>query len=139
MRGMRVMGKRRWWRMHSNEENVSCGAHKVIIWGTENHHVTYGLERAISKVNIWCVTTRDKVHGSGESWSGSQVVRKCNIIKSPNSRTIMLRYVNFFIIMPLLCYTVKYFFYINPVLLVRWRITSQTGGFATGVRSSFLH
>jgi hypothetical protein len=74
------------------------------------------------------------IYTSGESWSGSQVVRKCSIIKSPNNSTKMLRYFNNDNNnMHLLCYIVKYVFYIPPKVV--WQVVkstaSQTGSFTT--------
>ena len=37
--------------------------HSCIVWGTENPHVSYELERASPKVNVWCGVTHEKVYG----------------------------------------------------------------------------
>jgi hypothetical protein len=71
---------------------------------------------------------------SGESWSRSQVVWKYNIIKSPQQlhhNANVFRNNNNNNSIPLLCYIVKHFFYIPPILVV-WRLTtSQSGAFDT--------
>ena len=35
---------------------------KCLIWGTENSHVSYELERASPKQNVWCGMTSEKVY-----------------------------------------------------------------------------
>jgi len=36
--------------------------HNCLIWGTENPHVSYELERASPKQNVWCGVTSEKVY-----------------------------------------------------------------------------
>ena len=38
--------------------------HTCLIWGTENSHVSYELERASPKENVWCRVTSEKVYRS---------------------------------------------------------------------------
>ena len=43
-----------------------CGrvnTHNCLIWGTENPHVSYELERASPKENVWCGVISEKVYG----------------------------------------------------------------------------
>jgi hypothetical protein len=60
--------------------------------------------------------------------------RNATLLNSLNSRTLMLRYFNNNNNnnMPLLCYVVKRFLHILPVLMFRWLTASQTGAQATG-------
>ena len=37
--------------------------HNGIIWGRENPHVCYELERVSPKVNVWCGISRYKLYG----------------------------------------------------------------------------
>jgi len=37
--------------------------HNCLIWGTENAHVSYELQKASPKENVWCGVTSEKVYG----------------------------------------------------------------------------
>ena len=39
------------------------GRVNCLIWETENPHVSYELERASPKENVWCGVTSEKVYG----------------------------------------------------------------------------
>jgi hypothetical protein len=94
-------------------ESVSYAEVETSFVFDDCEHVAHGIMRAVASRGL--------------------EIRSCvnAILLNPTTnRTTMTRYFNNN--KPLLCYTVKHFFYIPPVLVVWRRITSQTREFASG-------
>ena len=62
--------------------------HNDIIWGRENPHVSYELERVNPKVNVWCGISRYKLYGpfmfGEETVNQDRTWTCCNIFSYPS-------------------------------------------------------